>query len=1121
MTTKTNKFSAFISYSRQDSLFVEKLHAELETYTLPKDYISQTSEFTLSNNTIYPVYLDKEEIPTSNDLGAALKNNLDLSEKLILVCTPSSVASKWVNAEVDHFIANSGTENIICVVPISGDDSPRSDPVFPASLVSESHEPSAILLGVVDAENRTNVFLALVAAVCGTNLETLSSRHSRRKKVNRIRTLITSTFLISTVSILALWIYDYFKITNIEVSLSKSIDEPSVAISQWKELTKKRRFLNKNRSLEIAKNSQQKIISSKRNQVLYSGELSVAHEAFSTASFHVDHDPELLNSIHDSASSSDIVFHSNTKNNFSELKIDNVQFETKTFYHGRFLVQNRENNDLEIFSFEKGTPIATIDLKNKKIITTSSNSRWISLLETDSNKLVTIDLFDGVELSSIKLENEIIDSITSDFSDKAVFQLSDNSLIYVNDQGRLSRTNVQFDDEFELLALHSRNAELYVLTQDKQIYLIKADDAELNDRFLRTIDKDNAGDIYVLQGSTLAYLDKSKNTIVVSADSGDEANYSFSRKISKLFPLHANTISLVAFEDGSLSIENFGPKRRKSLDLATTGNEIVFANVSKDTNYFAVANAEGVVHVVDLNTGSVIDAGTVGENILSLEFMPSNTGLYYVYESDGKAYAGNFNFLPYGVDFNLHIEKADWWSRNSEKACRNIAFDPSNELAAIRTSRGLSVVDRKGSLQYSLDNIFKRIPSDFWFSDDSKYLFVAQNGLTILDALTGDQLFTANRRVLKFKKMYESCVDRWRQQVTYDNNIAVVHPFYDDSFYVIDLEDRHAKHTTLDGDFVSISAKQGSGTSLHYLYDDSMYEFDMELNQTAVLPEFQNQFNDHLTLQSTDDFFLSVSIDEKWNVYEKQNYSISASGATTGNIELLACGKSNVLQISNMDSQSYTYAIEHEGTFQFKKNDFKTKLTCDQESGIFNIFDTANSTLYLIQDSQFHEFPIADSLNYTKYQINSDSVLLVTDDQGLSSNNGALNKGTRVRVFSLASSEVIYDQYYQLLDDGRGIKLDSSGESLLINSGMEREFRFTEGYERGSNVNIFDLRYLGTKVVNIPDGTEISIPINFNNSVNSATASGVAENYFMENCRVLSLTYDNRIISWQRSLQCS
>lgn len=106
------RYDAFISYSHSepDAFIAQKLHAMLEHYHVPKRIRK------LSGRKINRIFRDREELPLSSDLAANISEALEQSEFLIVICSPRSMASRWVQKEIETFLMSHKKENVLTLL---------------------------------------------------------------------------------------------------------------------------------------------------------------------------------------------------------------------------------------------------------------------------------------------------------------------------------------------------------------------------------------------------------------------------------------------------------------------------------------------------------------------------------------------------------------------------------------------------------------------------------------------------------------------------------------------------------------------------------------------------------------------------------------------------------------------------------------------------------------------------------------------------------------------------------------------------------------------------------------------------------------------------------------------
>jgi tetratricopeptide (TPR) repeat protein len=110
------RYRAFISYSHQDKSWAGWLHKALETYAIPKRLIGQTTAAGVIPKRLAPIFRDRDELASATDLGRKVNEALAQSANLIVICSPRSAASHWVNEEVLAFKRLGRSEQIFCLI---------------------------------------------------------------------------------------------------------------------------------------------------------------------------------------------------------------------------------------------------------------------------------------------------------------------------------------------------------------------------------------------------------------------------------------------------------------------------------------------------------------------------------------------------------------------------------------------------------------------------------------------------------------------------------------------------------------------------------------------------------------------------------------------------------------------------------------------------------------------------------------------------------------------------------------------------------------------------------------------------------------------------------------------
>lgn len=180
------RYKAFLSYSHQDESSAAWLHKALETYRVPRRLVGSQGQFGPVPAKLSPVFRDREELSSATDLSEKITTALAESESLIVICSPASAQSQWVNEEIQRFRILGREDRIFCFI-VDGD--PQSEVTgeacFPPALLAQEdglkHEPlAADMREWADGKNLAK--LKLVAGILGIRLDKLRQRDLQRKR---------------------------------------------------------------------------------------------------------------------------------------------------------------------------------------------------------------------------------------------------------------------------------------------------------------------------------------------------------------------------------------------------------------------------------------------------------------------------------------------------------------------------------------------------------------------------------------------------------------------------------------------------------------------------------------------------------------------------------------------------------------------------------------------------------------------------------------------------------------------------------------------------------------------------------------------------------------------------
>jgi WD40 repeat protein len=186
------KYRAFFSYSRADDQIANWLHRQLDGYRTPRAMVGEAGAFGPLPRKLHPIFRDRTDLEAGGHIDGALQAALENSEALIVLCTPTSAKSRWVDLECETFLKLGREARILPVIakgePDSGD--PETE-CFPPSLrgrgllaadLREIRQPDGRLIG----DGRDAGRLKLIAGLLGVPLDGLTRREHQRQRTRLI-----------------------------------------------------------------------------------------------------------------------------------------------------------------------------------------------------------------------------------------------------------------------------------------------------------------------------------------------------------------------------------------------------------------------------------------------------------------------------------------------------------------------------------------------------------------------------------------------------------------------------------------------------------------------------------------------------------------------------------------------------------------------------------------------------------------------------------------------------------------------------------------------------------------------------------------------------------------------
>lgn len=208
-------YYAFVSYRSSDEKWAKWLQEKIEGYRLPTTIQHENTD--LPKSRLRPCFRYHTDIQP-NELKTELRNKLEQSKYLLVICSPRSAQSPWVGAEIDTFVELGRRDRIIPVIvegrPYS--DDPATECYNPSLLKHFPHSDDINkdreILGVnIHEEGSGSAYMKrerAVMQVVSRMLNVSFDRIWQRQKRRIIRRTIFSVIgaLLVLASLIAVWI---------------------------------------------------------------------------------------------------------------------------------------------------------------------------------------------------------------------------------------------------------------------------------------------------------------------------------------------------------------------------------------------------------------------------------------------------------------------------------------------------------------------------------------------------------------------------------------------------------------------------------------------------------------------------------------------------------------------------------------------------------------------------------------------------------------------------------------------------------------------------------------------------------------------------------------------------
>lgn len=659
------KYDAFISYKHADldTYVAKSIHKFLETFKIPKAIKKRTGKKKITR-----VFRDQEELP----IGSSLTDNIELalaeSEFLIVICTPRTPKSEWVQREISTFIGMHGRERVLAVL---AEGEPNE--AFPALLlVDENGKKVEPLAADVRGQNQKEVKkkikmegVRLAASLLCCDYDDLRQRH-RERKVRRMAAVLGGIAVLG----IAFGIY-----STISASLiRKNFNEKQ--ISQSKYLADMSASLLESGDRKNAALVANEALGSKANDRPY---VAAAQYALSNA----------LNCYATGSTPmrDGVLSHESTVNGF-EISDD-----------GKNIVS--VDNEQRIYFWDADT-YECLTMIDKRIDESGNLSRIVKIASTDKGFIIayndSISLYDnqGNQLWVYEQMDEMLDfDISNDYSMVAVVCARKCILVDLETGEKTEEYKNKKDDYFLQAFISPNNKYLavsYVTGKSKSRHVLVYDMKSSKSKKL------NVANTYILD---CCYVDDNK-IAVVSADNVMKYNDKENR-------IDGGTIEL-------FDINTKKVKWKYSFDYAGMISGTTCLGYSKYTDNIVFASS-GNLCVIESSTGHLVNSINYGSNINCFKINQDNEWGYFASES-GKIVPFNVStceLLDYQIaDMNDSISQFDY-----SGGIIVIRGSYGNNLVVMRYSKGPGIKERQ-NMSESIKDVYVNDDESVYAVETSK-----------------------------------------------------------------------------------------------------------------------------------------------------------------------------------------------------------------------------------------------------------------------------------------------------------------------------------------------------------------------------------------------------------------
>jgi hypothetical protein len=127
------RYRAFISYSHVDTNWAKWLHRALESFVIDKDLVGRKTAAGKVPKTLRPIFRDRDDFIAGDMLSEQTPEALNASNALVVICSPASAKSRFVDEEIRLFKSRQPDRQVIPII-VGGTPNDPQDECFSSGL---------------------------------------------------------------------------------------------------------------------------------------------------------------------------------------------------------------------------------------------------------------------------------------------------------------------------------------------------------------------------------------------------------------------------------------------------------------------------------------------------------------------------------------------------------------------------------------------------------------------------------------------------------------------------------------------------------------------------------------------------------------------------------------------------------------------------------------------------------------------------------------------------------------------------------------------------------------------------------------------------------------------------